>query len=410
MEGTAHDGAEACGFGVEQSRQEKQEHVTKGSSSDSEEEEADATDFEKVSTAEEGADPSAAVSEGAEKVDNAVVATEAGAEEEASCDTIVVHATTAASSAEEVDAATDAVATLLPGAEAAASCADTVGDAIAAATCAEEVGDDATLEDGADKTASWSAIFYDALAAASSTEGVGVANDAADTLAACAEAAAACAATVKDDEPAGGCVEVGADNEPADGCVEEEGAAAAPTPTCGAEKRSSRARRRPRLQARARRRKTTRQKTKLQTCNVKLQRMTSTLETSSTFFCMKNKQSFNDHDAEVIQCFSSLVQVKFQQGPLKGPAVHKLTYDKIIRIVKSAKPTDQGAAKATTSAAGPTAQGDAAATSAAASTSPLAAAFNASSKGKSIDIERELEAVLEEKEAEDQFEELGPLA
>ena len=143
---------------------------------------------------------------------------------------------------------------------------------------------------------------------------------------------------------------------------------------------------------------------------MKFQRMTSTLETSSTFFCMKHKHNFNDHDAEVIQCLTHLVQVKFLQGPLKGPAYHKLTYDKIIRIVKSAKPTDQGAAKATSSAAGPTAQGDAAATSAAASTSPLAAAFNASSKGKSIDIERELEAVLEEKEAKDLFEEFGPLA
>ena len=104
-----------------------------------------------------------------------------------------------------------------------------------------------------------------------------------------------------------------------------------------------------------------------------------------------------------------LVQVKFLQGPLKGPAYHKLTYDKIIRIVKSAKPTDQGAAKATTSAAGPTAQGDAAATSAAASTSPLAAAFNASSKSR-IDIERALEAVLEDKETSELFAEYGSLA
>ena len=96
------------------------------------------------------------------------------------------------------------------------------------------------------------------------------------------------------------------------------------------------------------------------------------------FFCMKNKHSFNDHDAEVIQCLTKLVQVKFLQGPLKGPVYHKLTCDKIIRIVKSTKPTDQGAAKTTTSAAGPTAQDEAAATSAAASTSPLAAAFNAS--------------------------------
>ena len=107
---------------------------------------------------------------------------------------------------------------------------------------------------------------------------------------------------------------------------------------------------------------------------------------------------------------TQLAQDKFLAGPLKGPAYHKLTYDKIIRIVKSAKPTDQGAAKATTSAAGPTAQGDAAATSAAASTSPLAAAFNASSKGKSIDIERELEAVLEDKEANELFAEFGSLA
>jgi len=213
--------------------------IKKALASVSVKEEDDATEFEIATTADEGADPSAAVSEGAEKVDNVVAAIEAGAEEEASCDTIVVHATTAASSAEEVDAANDADATLLPGTEAAAPCVDTVGDAIAAATCAEEVPDDATLEDGADKTASWSAIFYDALATASSTEGVGVANDAADTLAACAEAAAACAATVNDDEPAGGCVEVGADNEPADGCVEEEGAAVAPTPTCGAKKKEA---------------------------------------------------------------------------------------------------------------------------------------------------------------------------
>ena len=128
------------------------------------------------------------------------------------------------------------------------------------------------------------------------------------------------------------------------------------------------------------------------------------------FFCIKHKHSFNEHDAEVIQCLTQLVQVKFLQGPLKGPAYHKLTHDKIIRIVKSAKPTDQGAAKATTSAAGPTAQGDAAATSAAASTSPLATAFNASSKGKSIDMERELEAVLEDKEADELFAEFGSLA
>jgi len=128
------------------------------------------------------------------------------------------------------------------------------------------------------------------------------------------------------------------------------------------------------------------------------------------FFGMKNKQSFNDHDAEVIQCLTNLVQVKFLQGPLKGPALHKLSYDKIIRIVKSTKPTDQGAAKTTTSAAGPTAQDEAAATSAAASTSPLAAAFSASSKGTSIDIERELEAVLEGEEANELFAEVGSLA
>jgi phospholipid/cholesterol/gamma-HCH transport system substrate-binding protein len=64
---------------------------------------------------------------------------------------------------------------------------------------------------------------------------VGVADDVADTLAAGAEAAAACAATVNDDEPAGGCVEEGADDEPAGGCV-EGGAAAASTPTCGGQK------------------------------------------------------------------------------------------------------------------------------------------------------------------------------
>jgi len=124
---------------------------------------------------------------------------------------------------------------------------------------------------------------------------------------------------------------------------------------------------------------------------------------------MKHTSNFNDHDAEVIQCLTHLVQVKFLQGPLKGPAYHKLTYDKIIRIVKSAKPTDQGAAKTTTSAAGPKAQGDAAATSAAASTSPLAAAFNASSKSR-IDIERALEDVLEDKETSDLFAEYGTLA
>ena len=127
------------------------------------------------------------------------------------------------------------------------------------------------------------------------------------------------------------------------------------------------------------------------------------METPSTFLCIKHKHSFNEHDAEVIQCLTHLAQVKFLASPLKSPADHKLTYDAIIRIVKGAKPTDQGAAAATSAAAGPTAQGDAAATSAAAVTSPLAATLNASSKGKSIDIERELEAVLEEKEAKDLF-------
>ena len=92
---------------------------------------------------------------------------------------------------------------------------------------------------------------------------------------------------------------------------------------------------------------------------------------------------------------------------MKGPAFHKLTCDKIIRVAKSAKPTAQGVAAATSAVAGPTAQGDAAATSAAAVTSPLAAAFSASSKGKSIDIERELEAVLEDKEADELLQSLA---
>ena len=86
---------------------------------------------------------------------------------------------------------------------------------------------------------------------------------------------------------------------------------------------------------------------------------------------------------------------------MKAPNLYKLTYDKTVRIVKSA---------------GPTAQGAAAATSAAAVASPLAAAFNASSgvagvgsKDKPVDIERELEVVLEGKEAKDLFEEFGTL-
>jgi hypothetical protein len=104
--------------------------------------------------------------------------------------------------------------------------------------------------------------------------------------------------------------------------------------------------------------------------------------------CKKNKGDYNNHDAEAIGCLTSLVKVKFLQGPCKG-TVNKFAYDNIAKIANSA---------------GPTASAAAAATGAAAVASPLAAAFSASagvagagSKDKHVDIEKELEAVLEEK-------------
>ena len=79
-----------------------------------------------------------------------------------------------------------------------------------------------------------------------------------------------------------------------------------------------------------------------------------------------------------------------------------------LHCLKNKRDFNDHAAAATSVVAGPTAQGAAAATSAAAVASPLAAAFNASSgvvgvgsKDKPVDIEQELEAVLEAKEAAD---------
>jgi len=97
---------------------------------------------------------------------------------------------------------------------------------------------------------------------------------------------------------------------------------------------------------------------------------------------------------------AQLVKVKCLQGPCKS-TVNKFTYDNIAKIVKSAGPTTSSAA---------------AATGAAAVASPWAAAFSASagvagagSKDKHVDIENELEAVLEEKEAADLFREFGTI-
>ena len=97
---------------------------------------------------------------------------------------------------------------------------------------------------------------------------------------------------------------------------------------------------------------------------------------------------------------TNLVKAKFLQGPCKG-AIKRFTSDNIAKIVNSA---------------GPAASAAAAATGAAAVASPLAAAFSASagvagagSKDKHVDIEKELEAVLEEKEAADLFREFGTI-
>jgi hypothetical protein len=110
--------------------------------------------------------------------------------------------------------------------------------------------------------------------------------------------------------------------------------------------------------------------------------------------CNKSKGDNNNHDAEVITCLTSLVKVKFLQGPCTSTD-NTFTYDNIATIVKSA---------------GPTASIAAAATGAAAVASPLAAAFSASagvagagSKDKHVDIEKELEAVLEGKRSRRSF-------
>ena len=95
-----------------------------------------------------------------------------------------------------------------------------------------------------------------------------------------------------------------------------------------------------------------------------------------------------------------MVKVKFLQGPCKGTR-NTFTYDNITKIVNSA---------------GQAASTAAAATGAAAVASPLAAAFSASagvagagSKDKHVAIEKDLEAVLEEKEAADLFREHGTI-
>ena len=116
--------------------------------------------------------------------------------------------------------------------------------------------------------------------------------------------------------------------------------------------------------------------------------------------CKKNKCDYNNHDAEVIGRLTNMVKVKLLEGPSKG-TVNKFRCRNIAKIVKSA---GQAASLA------------AAATGAAAVASPLAAAFSASagvagagSKDKHVDIEKELEAVLEEKEAADLFREFGTI-
>jgi hypothetical protein len=95
--------------------------------------------------------------------------------------------------------------------------------------------------------------------------------------------------------------------------------------------------------------------------------------------CKKSKGDYNNHDAEVIACLTSLAKVKFMQGPCKS-TVNKFTYDNLAKLVNSA---------------GPAASTAAAATGAAAVASPLAAALSASagvagagSKDKHVDTEK----------------------
>ena len=97
---------------------------------------------------------------------------------------------------------------------------------------------------------------------------------------------------------------------------------------------------------------------------------------------------------------TNMIKVRFLEGPSKG-TVNKFHYDTISKIVKSAGQKDSPAA---------------AATGAAAVASPLAAAFSASavaaataSKDKPVDIEKDLTAVLEEKEAAELFRDYGDL-
>ena len=98
---------------------------------------------------------------------------------------------------------------------------------------------------------------------------------------------------------------------------------------------------------------------------------------------------------------TNMVKVKFLDGPSKG-TVNQFHYDTILKIVKSAGQTDSPAA---------------AATGAAAVASPLAAAFSASagaaatgSEDKPVDIEKDLAALLEAKEAAELLSELGTLS
>ena len=97
---------------------------------------------------------------------------------------------------------------------------------------------------------------------------------------------------------------------------------------------------------------------------------------------------------------TNMVKVMLLEGPCKG-TVNKFRFDSIAKIVKSA---GQAASLA------------AAATGAAAVASPLAAAFSASagaaatgSKDKPVDIEKDLAALLDAKEAAELFSEFGTL-
>ena len=98
---------------------------------------------------------------------------------------------------------------------------------------------------------------------------------------------------------------------------------------------------------------------------------------------------------------TNMVKVKFLEGPCIGTA-NKFHYDSISKIAEGAGQKDSPAA---------------AATGAAAVASPLAAAFSASavvvaigSEDKPVDIEKDLAAMLDAKEAAELFSEFGTLS